>query len=49
MANDLGTWYAASSTTKFVQMMPQGCLRVDLDLFYGKIKFGPVFFCIGKS
>ena len=44
-ADDLESWYAASPTTKFVYMMP----RVDLDLFYGKIKFGPVCFCKVKT
>ena len=33
-----------SSTTKFVQWWPW----VDLDLFYGKVKFGPLCFCMGK-
>ena len=33
-----------SSTTKFIQMMTQ----VDIDLFYGKVKFGPLCFCMGK-
>ena len=33
-----------SSTTKFVQMIPW----VDLDLFKGKVKFGPLRFCIEK-
>ena len=32
--------YWSTTYTTFVYMMP----RVDLDLFYGKIKFGPVFF-----
>ena len=32
------------STTKFVQMMTW----VD-DLFYGKVKFGPLCYCLGKK
>ena len=47
-ADDLETCYAASgysSTTKFLQMMT----LVDLDLFYGKVKFGPLSFCMGKK
>ena len=34
-----------SSTTKFVQMVTW----VDLDLFYDKVKFGPLCFCMGKQ
>ena len=33
-----------SSTTKFVQMMTP----IDLDLFYDKVKFGPLCFSVGK-
>ena len=39
------TWYAASSTPKFVKVY----LWFDLNLFYGKVKFGAICFCIGKS
>ena len=34
-----------SSTTKFVQMMTW----VDLNLFYGRVKFGPLCLCVGKK
>ena len=44
-ADDRETWCAASSTTKFVRMMSW----VDLELFYGIVKFGPLCFCMGKS
>ena len=46
-ANDLETWHAASGT----QVLPNSCKWwswVDLDLFYGKVKFGPLCFCMGK-
>ena len=33
------------NTTKFAQMMTLG----DLDLFYGKGKFDPLYFCMGKG
>ena len=42
--NDLETWYAAFST----QVLPSFCSTDDLDLFYGKVKFGPLCFCMGK-
>ena len=46
-ADDLETWYA----TLGAQVLPSlfkwwPC--VDLDLFYGKVKFGPLCFCMGK-
>ena len=47
-ADDLHTWYAASGA----QVLPslfKWCPWVDLDLFYGKVKFGPLCFCIGKK
>ena len=47
-ADDLETWYAASST----QVLPslfKWCPWVDLDLFYGKVKFGPLCVCMGKK
>ena len=34
-----------SSTTKFVK---KWWPWVDIDLFYGKVKFGPLCFCMGK-
>ena len=42
-ADDLETWYAASGA----QVLPSSW--VDLDLFYGKVKFGPLCFCMGKG
>ena len=33
------------STTKTVQILPW----VDIDLFYAKVKFGHIGFCMGKS
>ena len=33
-----------SSTTKFIQMMT----LIDTDLFYDKVKFGPICFCMEK-
>ena len=47
-ADDLETWYAASSTPVLPSLFKK-CPWVDLDLFYGKIKFGPLCFCMGKS
>ena len=41
-ADDLETWYAASGD----QVLPSSW--VDLDLFNGKVKFGPLCFCMGK-
>ena len=43
--DDLETWYAASSTTKLLKWWPW----VDPDLFYGKVKFGPLCFCVGEK
>ena len=40
-------WYAASGP----QVLPslfKLCPWIDLDLFYGKVKFGPVCVCMGK-
>ena len=42
------TWYAASGA----QVLPslfKWRPWVDLDLFYGKVKFRPLSFCMGKS
>ena len=47
-ADDLETWYAALGT----QVLPNSFKWwswVDLDLFYGKVKFGPICFCMGKK
>ena len=43
-ADDLETCYTASSTTKYVQMIPW----VDLDLFYGKSNLVPCAFVLEK-
>ena len=47
-ADDPETWYATSHT-RVLPSLFKSCPRVDRDIFYGKIKFGPVCFCIGKS
>ena len=47
-ADDLETWCAASGT----QVLPNSFKWlpwVDFDLFYGKVKFCPLCFCIGKN
>ena len=47
-ADDLENWYAASG----VQLLPslfKWWPWVDLDLFYGKVKFGPLRFCMDKG
>ena len=46
--DNLETWYAALSTRVLPSML-NWCPWVDLDLFYGKVKFGPLRFCMGKS
>ena len=46
-ANDLETWYAASSAP-VLQSLFNWWPWVDLDLFYGKVRFGPLCFCMGK-
>ena len=46
-ADYLETWYA----TLGVRVLPslfKGWSWVDLDLFYGKVKFGPLYFFMGK-
>ena len=40
MADDLENWFA----TNFIQLM-----TLTLHLFYGKVKFGPLCFCMGKN
>ena len=47
-ADDLESLFAALGTQvqpRLVKWWPW----VDLDLFYSKIKFGPLCFCMGKS
>ena len=46
-ADDFETWYAAL-VTRVLPNLFKWWLRVDLDLFYSKVKFGPFCFCIGK-
>ena len=46
-ADDLETWYAASDA-RVLPSLFKWWPCVDLDLFYGKVKFGPVCFCMGK-
>ena len=46
--DDLESWYAAFAT----QVLPSVLIwwpSVDLDLFYGKVKFGPLCFCMGQD
>ena len=45
MADDLETWYAASVARVLPSLLKSW---VDLDLFYSKVKFGPLCFCMGK-
>ena len=45
---DLETWYAASGT-QALQSLYKWWPWGDLDLFYGKVKFGNLGFSIGKS
>ena len=45
-ANDLETWYVASGARVLPSLFV--LLWVDLDLFYRKVKFGPLCFCMGK-
>ena len=45
--NDLETWYVASCMEvlpKLFKLWPW----IDLDLFYAKVKFGHIGFCMGK-
>ena len=48
MADDLETWYAASGARVLPSLLKWWPL-FDLDLFYGKVKFGPLRFCMGKG
>ena len=48
LADDLETWYVALS----MQVLPRLFKLwpwVDLDLFYIKVKFGYIGFCMGES
>ena len=45
-ADDLDTWYAALGA-RVLPILFKWWPWVDLDLFYGKVKFGPLCFCNG--
>ena len=47
-ADDLETWYAASCA-RVLPSLFKWWPWVDHDLFYGKVKFGPLCFCMGKG
>ena len=47
-ADDLKTWCAALGTPVLPSLF-KWWPCVDLDLFYGKVKFGPLCFCMGKG
>ena len=47
-AYDLETWYAASGG-RLLPSLFKCWPWIDLDLFYGKVKFGPLCFCMGKG
>ena len=46
-ANDLESWYASLGAWVLISLL-KWWLWVDLDLFYGKVKFCPLCFYIGK-
>ena len=46
-ANGLETWYAASGA-QVLPSLVKWWPCVDHDLFYGKVKFDPLCFCMGK-
>ena len=46
-ADDLETWYLALNFWILPNLF-KWCPWVDRDLFYGKVKFGPLCFCTGK-
>ena len=47
-ADDHETWYVALSTQVLASLF-KWYPWVDLHLFFGKVKFGPLCFCMGKS
>ena len=47
-ADDFESWYAALGTWVLLNLF-KWWPRVDLHLFYGRVKFGPFCFCMGKS
>ena len=48
MADDLETWYTQHRVLEYYQVCLNDDPGFDLDLFYGKVKFGPLSFCMGK-
>ena len=46
-ADDLETWYAALGARVLLRLF-KWWLWDDLDLFYGNVTFGPLFFCTRK-
>ena len=46
-ADDLESWYVASGA-RVLPSLFKWWPYVDLDLFYGKVKFGPLCFLYGK-
>ena len=46
-ADDLETWYAALGA-RVLPSLFKWWPWVDLDLFYGRVKFSPLCFCMGK-
>ena len=47
-AYDLETWYVASGA-RVLPSLFKWWPWVDLDLFYGNVKFGSLCFCMGKG
>ena len=45
---DFETWHVALGT-QALQSLYKWWPWIDLDLFYGKVKFGPLCFCMGKK
>ena len=46
-ADDIESWYVASGAWDLPNLF-KWWRWVDLELFYGKVKFGPLCFCMGK-
>ena len=47
-ADDLESWYAALGA-QVLPILFKSWPWVELDLFYGKVKFGPLCVCMGKG
>ena len=45
--DDIETWYAAFGA-RVLPSLFKWCPWVDLDLFYGSVKFAPLCFCMGE-